>query len=102
MERTDHELANKAFLNLPVFGDLATRVPQHRFDFGDDGTRLKSLKRVGRNPFEGDHNDMFALFLGCYEGKFIVGIHDLGFQLKFNATEAFETEEEMKNKWQLD
>lgn len=100
MIRSDNKLAHEAVMALPV--TARSRVPEHQFDYGDEGTLLKSLKRVGRNPFAGNPNDMFALFLGCYEGKYIVGVHNLGNQFGFNATEAFDSVEEMKIEWQLD
>lgn len=100
MNRSDNKLAHEAVMALPV--TARSRVPEHHLDYGDEGTLLKSLKRIGRNPFAGNPNDMFALFLGCYEGKYIVGVHNLGNQFGFNATEAFDSVEEMKTEWQLD
>jgi len=87
-------------MDTPVFAE--GRIPTHALDFGDEATVTLSLKRRNDNVFEGNPNDKFGLFLGNFKGKFVVGVHNLGNKLSFNATEVFETVEEMQSKWQLD
>lgn len=99
MQRLGKEVAYEAMLDLPVFAQR--RCPEHELDFGDEGTVLASLKRRGVNPFVGDPNDKFAKFLGCKDGKFVVGVQNLG-MLVFNATEVFDDLDELKIHWQLD
>ena len=100
MTRSDATLAYTALLDAPAFAE--PRIPTDALDFGDSQTIMLSLKRRNTNIFEGDPNNKFGLFLGNHKDKFVVGIHNLGNKLNFNATESFESLEEMKSEWQLD
>lgn len=101
MTRLDNSLAFEVLMGIPAFS-LSSRQSSHELDFGDDATRLKCVKRKGCNPFESDPNNNFGLFLGLHEGVYVIGVSNLGNHCDFNATETFETEEEMKGEWILD
>jgi hypothetical protein len=98
--RLDKDLANKVLLDTPIFAN--TRIPTDALDYGDEATVTLSLKRRNTNIFGGDPNNKFALYLGNHKGKFIVGVHNLGNKLNFNATECFDSLDEMKKEWELD
>jgi len=100
MIRSDATLAYTALLDAPAFAE--PRIPTDALDFGDSQTIMLSLKRRKTNIFAGDPNDKFGVFLGKNKEKFVVGVHNIGNKFQFNASEAFESLEEMKAEWQLD
>jgi hypothetical protein len=101
MKRFDSELAYKVLMDMPVFG-ISTRECTHELDFGDDETRLKCVKRKGSSIANCEPNNTYGLFLGLHEGVYVIGVSNLGNHANLNATETFETEEEMKQHWILD
>jgi hypothetical protein len=68
--------------------------------FGQDSTIGYKLKRKGAY-FIGDvqANDMFGHYLGLVDGKYYVGVLNLYSEKDYNATEVFDTLEEMNQHW---
>lgn len=101
MKRFDSSVALTVLVGMPLSG-ISTRECMNAFDYGDEQTILKCVKRSGCDIFEGDHNNKFGLFLGLHGGVYVIGVSNLGNPMGFNATEIFETQEEMKHHWILD
>jgi hypothetical protein len=101
MKRSDSSVALSILVDMPLSG-ISTRQSMSAFDYGDEKTVLKCVKRKGCDIFGGDYNNKFGLFLGLHEGVYVIGVSNLGEPANFNATETFETQEEMKHHWILD
>lgn len=97
MKREGKDLAELMFGELK---DVQQRTHPHQQQLGPIGTRGWKVKRRG-TYFVGDanHNDMYGMFLGEHEGKFVVGVLNLGSKRDFNATESFNSADELMSHW---
>ena len=77
MKRSDSSVALSILMDMPLSG-ISTRQSMSAFDYGDEKTVLKCVKRKGCDIFGGDYNNKFGLFLGLHEGVYVIGVLDPG------------------------
>lgn len=84
--------------NMPE--DFIRRDIQGPNDWGNQDTRLASLKRRGKSFLELKFIGDFGYFFGEYEGRWYVAIKDMNCKIIY--CEVYESLEELKNQWELD
>jgi hypothetical protein len=98
MRKRDVSAARDYLAESAVFGEK--RVPTAAFDYGDQGTVLLHLKRVG-SSISDMNEDNYGMFLGKHADGYVVAIKNF-MGTGFSGCEVFDTEAEMKISWQLD
>ena len=98
MRKESNQLAYKLHTKLPE--NLTKRTHVHQTDFGDVGTLGWKLKRKGCYAV-GDTNadNLYAMYLGEHDGKYVVGVLNLGSNRDFSSSELFDNRDEMRTHW---
>jgi hypothetical protein len=100
MNRGTGELAQMIFEDIPK--PVRQRSAIHEWDYGDSETLLQFLRRTHAVLFASPPKNSYGVYLGHYEGKYVVGIHDKGKPGEFLSCELFDTLIEMKDEWMVD
>jgi hypothetical protein len=98
-QQIDADQACQYWLDSPVF--FEKRQSKDQFDFGDDRTVGKCLKRRYLSFYDYQENLDFGRFLGKHQDKWVVGIvNEDSSQLV--GGEVFDSLEDLKQAWELD
>ena len=98
MKRDCNTLAYGLYNNLPAEPKKRTSV--HQIDFGNKDTLGWKLKRKGCYAIgDTSADNTYGMYLGEHDGKFVVGVLNLGSLKHFSATELFDTKDEMQTHW---
>lgn len=98
MKKHDSKIANDMYHKLPA--ELQERSHPHQNTVGGVGTLGWKLKRRGMYELDSaNHNTLYGMYLGLHEGKYVVGVLNLGSRKDFNGTELFETTDELMSHW---
>ena len=98
MKRDNNRIADEMYHKLPE--QLTVRTHPHQNTVGRIGTLGWKLKRRGVYDLDlGTQNNMYGKYLGVHEGRHVVGVLNLGSKKDFNATELFETPDELMSHW---
>lgn len=98
MIRKDVDEAVKFFHISNIF--KTRRVPKDSFDFGDDQTVGRCLKRQSYTH-QSDPDNSFGIYLGEHKEGFVVAVKAL-IEPKFTGCEIFSDLDELKQEWRLD
>lgn len=100
MKKDTNVLARKLHEALP---EVKKRTSVFETNFGPTDTVGWKLKRKGCYAV-GDTgaNNLYGMYLGQHEGKYVVGVLNLGSTKDFSATELFENTDEMHTHWTVE
>jgi len=97
MKRDSNGLAKKLHSVMP---EVKKRTTVFQTDIGTAETVGWKLKRKGCYAVgDTEANNLYGMYLGLHEGRYVVGVLNLGSTKDFSGTELFETKDELQTHW---
>jgi hypothetical protein len=82
--------------------EVKQRDYQNEWDYGPEETRLYNMRRWHAVFCKCDPNNSYGVYLGEHDGKYVIGVHNVGDIYDFNSCEIYDSLDECKNEWMID
>lgn len=97
MKKDSNGLAKKLHADM---AEVKKRTNVFQTNFGPVETVGWKLKRKGCYAVgDTEANNLYGMYLGMHEGRYVVGVLNLGSTKDFSSTELFESQDEMQTHW---